>query len=253
MREDLQIIDESGDKKYFSQLPHYILNHSTAIDQSLYWQMKRFAGETGKCFASQKTIMEKMHVGKKAFQKSLKYLLDRGWIKFIGTTASKTRPLNTYSVVDIWKLNIDNYEEIGAKRTLSKSKDKGSKNLMIRAQSDPKEYLTNKNINKINTIVLIKNEEPEDINSIIDLFKNVNPSYKRLFGNKTQRSCLSRLIKEHGREKVISIINFLPQSNSMEYAPRIFTPLELENKLGALLVFGNNLKNKQNKNKIESI
>ena len=40
---NLSISDESGDKKYFTLVPNYILNHSSAIDQSLYLQMKRFA------------------------------------------------------------------------------------------------------------------------------------------------------------------------------------------------------------------
>jgi len=119
MENQIKIEDHSGDKKYFSQLPHYILNHSTAIDQALYWQMKRYSGETGKCFATQETLMKKMGIGRKAFNKSLKYLLDKGWVKFIGKTEGRTRPINTYAIVDIWKLNILHYEEIPAKRTVS--------------------------------------------------------------------------------------------------------------------------------------
>jgi hypothetical protein len=45
MGNKVKINDESGDHKYFSLLPHYILNHSTAVDQALYMQMKRYAGE----------------------------------------------------------------------------------------------------------------------------------------------------------------------------------------------------------------
>src|SRR3990167_6844199 len=118
-KEQIKIIDESGDKKYFSQLPHYILNHSTAIDQALYWQMKRYAGENGVCFATEKTLIAKMGIGKKSYNKSLAYLLEKKWIKFIGTTPGKTRPIKTYCIVDIWKLNMLNYEKISSESTLS--------------------------------------------------------------------------------------------------------------------------------------
>jgi hypothetical protein len=117
--EKFKIIDESGDKKYFSQLPHYILNHSTAIDQALYWQMKRYAGENGKCFATQETLMEKMGIGRITYNKALKYLLKKDWIRFIGTTKGKTRPIKTYAIVDIWKLNIMNYEKIPSETAIS--------------------------------------------------------------------------------------------------------------------------------------
>ena len=76
----IKIEDGSGDKDFFTIIPNYIKNHSTANDQSLYLQMKGFAGEEGKCFATEKTLMERMGVGKKAFNKSLNYLLEKKWI-----------------------------------------------------------------------------------------------------------------------------------------------------------------------------
>ena len=41
----IDILDESGDKKYFTIVPNYILNHSTATTQALYLQMKRLAND----------------------------------------------------------------------------------------------------------------------------------------------------------------------------------------------------------------
>lgn len=145
----VKILDDSGDKKYFSQLPHYILNHSTAIDQALYWQMKRYSGESGKCFATQETLMKKLGIGRKAYNKSLQYLLSRKWIKYIGMTPGKTRPIKTYAITDIWKLNILNYEKIPAERTVSSKKipaertgDTGQKNSKIQARRTVEEELT---------------------------------------------------------------------------------------------------------------
>ena len=41
----INIKDESGDRDCFTIIPNYIANHSTANDQALYFQMKRFAGD----------------------------------------------------------------------------------------------------------------------------------------------------------------------------------------------------------------
>lgn len=76
-----------------------------------------------------------------------------------------------------------------------------------------------------------------NLNDMIELFKDVNPSYKQLFKHSSQRNALSRLIKEHGEEKIIKILNVLPKTNQMKYAPIITTPLQLETKLGVLLAF----------------
>lgn len=76
-----------------------------------------------------------------------------------------------------------------------------------------------------------------EINVLIDKFKSVNPSFKTLFANKTQRQALERMIKEHSFEKIDSIISKLPDIVTRPYAPRITTPLELEKGLGKLIIF----------------
>lgn len=75
------------------------------------------------------------------------------------------------------------------------------------------------------------------VNLFLDLFKSVNPSYERLFGNKTQRAAVERLLKKWGAEKIKELIGLLPKTNSMKYAPTITTPLQLEEKLGAVISF----------------
>lgn len=83
--------------------------------------------------------------------------------------------------------------------------------------------------------VLQTNEK--EINDLINLFKEVNPSYQRLFGNKTQRSAMERLLNQHGIEKIRWLLEIIPKTNRTKYAPTICTPLELENKLGQLMAF----------------
>lgn len=115
----IKIEDGSGDKSFFTIIPNYIANHSVANDQSLYFQMKRYAGENGKCFATEKTLMRKMGIGKKAYNKALNYLIEKGWISFIGLTGGKTRPIKTYKINNIWKLNSEYKEKISAESNIS--------------------------------------------------------------------------------------------------------------------------------------
>lgn len=88
----------------------------------------------------------------------------------------------------------------------------------------------------------------KQIGPLMGKFKPVNPSYKRLFANKTQRAALQRLIDEVGADKLGRIIDHLPKTNTRPYAPTITTPLQLEAKIGQLMAFVE--KEKQSKDNI---
>ncbi len=83
----------------------------------------------------------------------------------------------------------------------------------------------------------------DSINSLIEAFKQINPSYEQLYKKKNQREALERLIKKYTYAKTEAMINALPAIISQKYAPQITTPLQLEEKLGRLLIFikNNNL------------
>lgn len=138
MEEKIKVIDDSGDRRFFTILPNFIANHSTSHDQALYFQMKRMAGEDGLCFATQQTLMKKMGVGIKIYRKSLKYILDKKWVEYIGMTGGKTRPVKTYKIIDIWQTNNEFYtqnQKISAESTLSNEKILYPKNTKISAES----------------------------------------------------------------------------------------------------------------------
>jgi hypothetical protein len=121
---NLKIEDKSGDRDFFTIVPNFVINHSTAIDRALYIEMKRFAGESGRCFATEKTMMKRLGIGKKAYNKALEYNLKRGWISFLGLTGGTTRPIKTYAVNDIWQQNSEYYKKISAERDISPKIDK---------------------------------------------------------------------------------------------------------------------------------
>ena len=83
MMKNFNFKNESGDKKYFTQIPNMIVNHSTAFEQSLYLIMKRLAGEGGHCFASLNFLAEKMGVDKKSVSKTITKLLARKWMLLV--------------------------------------------------------------------------------------------------------------------------------------------------------------------------
>lgn len=77
----------------------------------------------------------------------------------------------------------------------------------------------------------------KEINDLIELFKPINPTYQRLFANKSQRQAIERLVKQFGQEKVENMIKYLPTIFGKPYAPRISTPYQLEQKLADLISY----------------
>lgn len=106
-------------RKYFSLIPHYITDHSTANDLALYLQIKRRAGEKedGICDASEKLFKDRLKVGSKAVKKSLEFLIKNQWITFVGKkiviTKGGPQKINTYIVNNIWPINEEFYNNKG--------------------------------------------------------------------------------------------------------------------------------------------
>lgn len=118
-------IDKSGDKKYFTQIPNMIVNHSTAYEQSLYLIMKRIAGEGGDCYASLNFLAKKMGVHKTTISKTITKLLKRKWIAEAEKTKVKGGYTRTFIIIDLWPRNIKEYEG-GAEMT---SKGSGAQSI----------------------------------------------------------------------------------------------------------------------------
>jgi len=134
MRNDpFKIIDKSGDRKYFTIIPNYIVNHSTVYEQAIYLYMKRVAGEEGTCWESPINIAKKLGVDPKTVRKYQKRLVERGWIEEVGK-AGKTKPTIEYKIIDLWELNARHYAQ----------KERGNNTLSQRTRNESpnKEDLT---------------------------------------------------------------------------------------------------------------
>lgn len=100
-------------------------------------------------------------------------------------------------------------------------------------------------------IATLQSNEGVVVNEIIFLFKEVNPSIDKYYGNKTQRAAVQRMLKTYGREKVEEMIAVLPQVNARPYWPKSTTPLELENNIGKYKALNQSEKNKGSSSKIK--
>ena len=108
-----KIRDNSGDKKYFSIIPNYIVNHSTHWEKSLYLTLKRISGEEGSCWKSPNTLAKIEKCSPNQIRKTLKSLEKRGWIKKVGIrkTGITQQLTNEYILIDLWSLNNDFYND----------------------------------------------------------------------------------------------------------------------------------------------
>ncbi len=121
MPEEIQIQDESNDRKYFTIVPNYVLNHSTDTDQALYLQIKRIAGDKDTCSASLDYFCRQLDAAKNTVKKSLKYLIKNKWIKEIEPQTIETtggqQKVRSFKINDLWKLNVDYYQKGGQNNT----------------------------------------------------------------------------------------------------------------------------------------
>ena len=252
----MQIYDKSGDKEFFTIIPNYIANHSSANDQALYLQMKRFAGEGGKCFASQETIMKKLRIGRTKYNESLNYLIKKGWISYIGMTKGKTRPIKTYKINNIWRLNSDYYKKIPSRTAVSfkkipsrmnKDTVQNSSKIPSRTAVEEDPVLIRSN-NKIIPPTPLKRGDagkPAEINQIFDIFyKKINPTIS--WENKTQRRAAQFLIDKLGLAKAVRAAAAAIACQGQLYAPVITTPYQLKEKLSQLVLYYQREKNKKN-------
>lgn len=133
--------------------------------------------------------------------------------------------------------------EIGRAKAPESLKNKVKNSLSI--DNDSLSHLNSNSNSNLNSNLNERSEETSQVNPLIELFKEVNPSYSKLFANKTQRGSAERMLKTHGLQKLSGLIKLLPQMNGDKYAPVITTPVQLEDKLGQLIAYGQRKQNNQ--------
>jgi hypothetical protein len=109
------IEDRSNDHAYFTMVPNVVIDKAKKDPRSLYIKMKRLARKNGEVNRGDRYLMKAEGIGRKGFEKSIKFLIDQGWIirgekKKIKSRLS-TQLTNTYIITDIWLKNAEHFSE----------------------------------------------------------------------------------------------------------------------------------------------
>lgn len=200
-----------------------------AVFASVYWFEHL---RDGKCTAGNGTIAAVIGVEPRSVQNSLTRLEAKGYIARTYKDVAKRNRKEIKTLVDFNVRKLDDTPE--SERKLDDSDGK-SEDRRERKLDDQRDNTKGSNREIVNATQSVAGKE---INDLIDLFKEVNPSFERLFRNTTQRAALERLVKKHGRDLIERAIRFLSVSNGQPYAPTITTPVVLEAKLGDLIAWG---------------
>jgi hypothetical protein len=248
----ISIQDDSGDKKYFTIIPNYILNHSTIWDRAVYIQMKRITGEDGTCWTSKPTLAKQCGMSKRRLDKSILYLLEHKWIEQLGmktvVTKGGAQEVNEYKITDLWDLNNTFYQEKfkekgGAPNALPNNKG-GAQKTQRGCTDEAKggapgaykeEPLLNKNPIKEEQSKAVALQGKE-VSILIKEFETLNP-VGSIYGNSTERLALEKMASMIGYDKLLATIKALPDIVCQPYAPKITKPTELKRDFGKLLLF----------------
>src|SRR3990167_4820690 len=147
-------------------------------------------------------------------------------VKFLNNqTLKKDRKPNTLAK------NIDNWKQVYS-----------IWNTMETNGNPSKEKLSKEKLSKEKLIKLSANAELSKDNNfqseyiaLVEILKQVNPAYKKLYGNKFQRKAFAELKSQFGVEEVLGAAEFAVSISGKQYAPTITTPNQLLDKWQLLI------------------
>ena len=228
-----------------------------AIGTAIYISLCRHADQHQKCFPSQKLISEELNISERTIRKYIDLFEKYNLISKEKIRNKEGKWLNNlYWLLDKteWK-KPEATVSYGSQRQMT-TEPEANDDINQRQQFPIKNTNNIKNTNKKNTNIAGQSPAVNEtiknvINGIITAFSGVNPIYTALFSNKTQRGAVERLLKIYGEEKLLKMVQALKDIIYKKYAPKITTPLELENNLGKLIAFIKQEQDRSGKYQIE--
>lgn len=201
----------------------------------VYLCLCRHADRNQESFPSIELMAEKLGVNRKTVMSGIQSLLEWNIISKERERGKNQKWLNNkYVLLDksTWKSKPSPYNGLGEPSPfLGGSQVPFTTKSQVRVE-DTKDTHTYKDTHN-----KVSDGTSQDIQSLINLFQTVNPSYENLFSNKTERRSAENLIRKFGFDKMSRTLEQLPEIISRPYAPKITTPYELERDLGKLLAF----------------
>lgn len=172
---------------------------------------------------------------------------DESWVEVTQKEIEQETRLTKYSQKKaIEKLEEAEYLEVSRENVTHKYRAKTDKLYEDLEKAKSGEKVHQKSEDKIS--------DGQKINAIITLYKDLNPSYDRLYKMKGQRQAVKRMIEKFGYEKLFNLTEALPDLiEKNDYFPDIRTPYELERKLGKVKAFFQREQTKSDKNKVKKL
>lgn len=199
------------------------------VDRLLYGVIYWFEHmKDGRCFAGNDRIAKILGTTPRVIQNSLTNLEKNGYILRMYKDSAKRNRIEIRGLIAMRHLSPSGDTPAASDPQVTGELPTGDR------ASDPQVTRIRKG-NKKRELEHIAPQGGAEVNRLIELFKEVNPSYERLFAIKTQREAIERMRKKFGSEKLEGTIAFAVSVSGKSYAPTITTPLQLEMKLGQLL------------------
>ena len=230
---NVQDLEQILQPSYFVVLPIDVLERKdlNPTTKMLYGEINALSRKSGRCFATNKYIGERLGIAERTITRGIKELFNKKLIRIEAQITPRGTCRNLYVVYN----EINNVCGNGSTKRLEGVDKLARGGRQVGERSIRNRYKEIENNTAARGAAL--KGEGSMINEAMQGFESVNPSYTRLYPNKAQREALGRLIRAHGLEKVKSVIEFLPKSNAHKFAPTITTPLQLEARLGDLFAW----------------
>ncbi len=100
--------------------------------------------------------------------------------------------------------------------------------------------------------IVLEETLSKDVPKVINLFKEVNPSYENLFRQKGQRAAADRLLKKWTLEQISAVVSILPKLNADQFAKgKSISPSDMERNLGHIKSFIDRMKDGGNQRMVK--
>jgi len=214
-----------------------------AVGTAVYVSLCRHAdNETQKCFPSLELISEELSISRPTIIKYIKlfekhHLLEKSkrqrnikqqWINNEYTLLDKSEWLENDSQVKPFNTDSQVKPFSNPSKTDSDSQVK---------PFNTKDTHINYTHTKETHIATANAVADKEIKDFINIFKTNNPSYERLFNNKTERAAAERFIKKFGFNKALSSAQYAVSISGEQFAPVITTPYQLEKNIGKVISY----------------
>jgi hypothetical protein len=121
---DLQVRDDSDEKKYFTQIPNIIEIKGLGVYAfRLYFHLKRVAGDKGKCYKSTETLAKDCGIGMASVSRAKKELIEHKLITIEKKKSKRGKPYHEIRIVNIWDENMAYFSKTSPQEVITSEEE----------------------------------------------------------------------------------------------------------------------------------